>query len=86
VDDHASTLDRAGQAATLAAWGERFFAGLQGAPVQDPVLPAVLHTVRALDLEMGDFERFLDSMAADLHTDGYASYQDLCGYTEARRR
>jgi hypothetical protein len=41
------------------------------------VLPAVLHTVRAFDLDPSDFERFLDSMAADLHTDGYATYQDL---------
>jgi len=82
VDDLASTLDRAGQAAALRAWGERFFAGLRGAPCDDPVLPAVLHTVRAFDLEAADFERFLDAMAADLHTGGYATYDDLCGYME----
>src|SRR4030095_6355835 len=40
------------QAPALAAWGDRFFAGLHGAPVDDPVLPAVLHTVRAFDLEV----------------------------------
>jgi 15-cis-phytoene synthase len=51
-------------------------------PSEDPVLPAVLHTVRAFDLDPGDFERFLDAMAADLHTDGYRSYDDLCGYME----
>jgi 15-cis-phytoene synthase len=77
VDDLATTLDRAGQAAALAAWGEGFFAGLRGAPCDDPVLPAVLHTVRAFDLDPGDFEQFLASMAADLHTTGYATYQDL---------
>ena len=82
VDDLASTLDGAAQAAALGAWGERFFAGLRGAPCEDPVLPAVLHTVRAFDLEVADFERFLDSMAMDLHTDGYRTYQDLCGYME----
>ena len=82
VDDLASTLDRAAQAAALRAWGERFFAGLQGAPCDDPVLPAVLHTVRAFDLDVGDFEKFLDSMAADLHTGGYRTYDDLCGYME----
>jgi phytoene synthase len=82
VDDLATTLDRPGQAAALAAWGERFFAGLRGAPLDDPVLPAVLHTVRAFDLDIGDFEKFLAAMAADLHTDGYATYQDLCGYME----
>jgi 15-cis-phytoene synthase len=82
VDHLASTLDRPGQAAALHAWGQQLFAGLQGAPVQDPVLPAVLHTVRAFDLDPGDFERFLHSMAMDLRTGGYPTYQDLCGYME----
>jgi len=82
VDDLASTLDGAGQAAALRAWGERFFAGLRGAPCDDPVLPAVLHTVRAFDLDPSDFERFLDSMAMDLHTGGYRTYDDLLGYME----
>jgi phytoene synthase len=82
VDDLGSTLDGAAQAAALRAWGERFFAGLRGTPCDDPVLPAVLHTVRAFDLDLADFQRFLDAMAADLHTDSYQSYQDLCGYME----
>ncbi|HSO55853.1 MAG TPA: phytoene/squalene synthase family protein [Actinomycetes bacterium] len=82
VDDLSSTLDGAAQAAALRAWGERFFAGLRGAPCDDPVLPAVLHTVRAFDLEVADFEKFLHSMAMDLHTDGYATYQDLLAYME----
>jgi 15-cis-phytoene synthase len=82
VDDLGSTLDGAGQAAALRAWGERFFAGLRGAPCDDPVLPAVLHTVRAFDLDVADFEKFLDSMAMDLHTDGYRTYDDLVGYMD----
>jgi 15-cis-phytoene synthase len=82
VDDLDSTLDAPAQAATLRAWGERFFAGLQGAPVDDPVLPAVLHTVRAFDLDTDDFERFLASMAMDLTIDSYATYADLLGYME----
>jgi phytoene synthase len=82
VDDLATTLDPAGQAAALAVWGERFFAGLRGAPLDDPVLPAVLHTVRAFDLDVADFEKFLVSMAADLHTDGYGTYAELLGYME----
>jgi phytoene synthase len=82
VDDLASTLDRAGQAAALRAFRDRFFAGLNGAPVQDPVLPAVLHTVRAFDLDVTDFERFLDSMAMDLTVTGYRTYDDLLGYME----
>jgi 15-cis-phytoene synthase len=82
VDDLDSSLDGAGQAATLDAFRRRFFAGLQGAPCDDPVLPAVLHTVRAFDLEVGDFEKFLASMAMDLRADGYRTYQDLLGYME----
>jgi 15-cis-phytoene synthase len=82
VDDLTSALGGAGQASALRAFRERFFAGLRGAPCDDPVLPAVLHTVRAFDLEVGDFERFLDSMAMDLHTGGYRTYDDLCGYME----
>jgi phytoene synthase len=82
VDDLDSTLDGPGQAAALRAWGERFFAGLRGAEVEDPVLPAVLHTVRAFDLDVGDFGKFLDSMAMDLTVDGYATYRDLLGYME----
>jgi 15-cis-phytoene synthase len=82
VDDLSSTLDAASRAAALRAFGERLFAGLRGAPCDDPLLPAVLHTVRAFDLDPSDFERFLDAMAADLHTDGYRSYDDLCGYME----
>jgi phytoene synthase len=82
VDDLDSTLDGPAQAAALAAWGERFFAGLRGAPCADPVLPAVLHTVRAFDLDVADFERFLHSMAMDLTVDGYATYADLLGYME----
>jgi 15-cis-phytoene synthase len=82
VDDLDSTLDRPSQAAALAAFGERFFAGLAGAPVADPVLPAVLHTVRAFGLDPGDFEKFLHSMAMDLTVTGYETYQDLLGYME----
>jgi phytoene synthase len=82
VDDLDSTLDGPAQAAALAAWGEGFFAGLRGAPCADPVLPAVLHTVRAFDLDVADFERFLHSMAMDLTVDGYATYADLLGYME----
>ena len=82
VDDLDSTLDGPAKAAALTAWGRRFFAGLRGAPCDDPVLPAVLHTVRAFSLDVGDFEQFLGSMAMDLRTDGYATYGDLLGYME----
>jgi phytoene synthase len=82
VDNLATTLDRPGQAAALHRLSQRLFAGLHGTPLQDPVLPAVLHTVRAFALDPGDLQRFLAAMATDLDTNGYATYQDLCGYME----
>ena len=82
VDDLDSTLSRHDQAAALEAWGAGFFAGLRGAHSDDPVLPAVLHTVRAFELDVADFEKFLASMALDLHVDGYRTYQELLGYME----
>jgi 15-cis-phytoene synthase len=82
VDHLDSTLDQAAKAAALRVWADRFFAGLRGAPCGDPILPAVLHTVRAFDLDVADFERFLDSMAMDLVRDGYRTYGDLLGYME----
>jgi phytoene synthase len=42
----------------------------------------VLHTVLAFDLDVADFKQFLASMAADLHTTSYPTYQELCGYME----
>jgi phytoene synthase len=38
--------------------------------------------VRAFDLEVGDFEKFLDAMAMDLAVDGYGTYTELLGYME----
>ena len=38
--------------------------------------------MRAHDHDPAAFQRFLDSMAMDLHTTSYATYDDLCGYME----
>src|SRR5690606_22017064 len=54
------------RAAALAAWTDQFLAGLRGAPVDDPVLRAVLHTIAVFDLNPDDFLLFLRSMAMDL--------------------
>jgi 15-cis-phytoene synthase len=82
VDDLDGHLDTAGRAAALHALRERLFAGLAGRPCEDPILPAVLHTIRAFGLDPADFRRFLDAMATDLHRTGYRTYQDLLGYME----
>ncbi|HEY2670867.1 MAG TPA: phytoene/squalene synthase family protein [Rugosimonospora sp.] len=66
------------RAARLREWGGRFFAG----DLDDPLLPAVLHTIEIFGLDRGDFERFLGSMAMDLTVAEYQTYDDLLGYME----
>ena len=66
----------------LRGWTERFAAALAGAPVQDRVLPAVLHTIAVFDLDRADFAAFLRSMEMDLTITEYQTYDDLLGYME----
>jgi phytoene synthase len=70
------------RARRLAEWSDTFLAGLAGAPVEDPLLPAVLHTISVFNLDPEDFRTFLASMAMDLTVTGYDSYDDLLGYME----
>jgi phytoene synthase len=64
----------------LREWSARFLAGLAGEPVDDPLLPAVLHTIAVFDLDRSDFAMFLESMAMDLTVTGYRTYDDLLAY------
>jgi phytoene synthase len=66
----------------LRDWSGQFLAGLDGAPVTDPVLPAVLHTIAVFRLDHTDFRSFLDSMAMDLTVAGYADYAATLAYME----
>lgn len=68
--------------ARLREWSARFRRGLDGAPVQDPILPAVLDTIRLHNLDRDDFDAFLRSMAMDIDTFTYPTYADLLGYME----
>lgn len=77
--DCGGTADRA---ARLADWTDRFRAVLRGGPPDEPVLRAVLHTIRVFDLDTGDFERFLRSMAMDLTVTEYPEYGDLLDYMD----
>jgi 15-cis-phytoene synthase len=77
--DAASPSERA---ARLTAWSDRFVAGLHGAEVDDPLLPAVLHTIAVFDLDPADFASFLRSMAMDLTVTSYSTYDDLLDYME----
>jgi phytoene synthase len=77
VDSH-----RERQAERLREWSDRFLAGLRGDAVDDPLLPAVLHTIAVFDLDVADFATFLRSMAMDLTITSYDTYADLVGYME----
>jgi phytoene synthase len=63
-------------------WSRRFRAGLAGEPVDDPILPAVLHTIATYDLDRRDFTAFLTSMAMDLDVRRYDDYDALLSYME----
>lgn len=70
------------RAARLARLSQQFVAGLHGEPVEDELLPAVLHTIATLGLDPADFTTFLSSMAMDLHVCEYADYPALLSYME----
>jgi len=87
VDDPATT-DRAGQsapevtAARLQAFTTDFRSALAGGGSTDPVMAAVIDTVRAVDIDPECFDRFFAAMAMDLSTTSYESWDDLCAYME----
>jgi phytoene synthase len=66
----------------LTDFGDRFFADLAAGSSDDPVLKAVVHTVRAFDIDPDCFARFLRSMAMDLTVTSYATWDDLLGYMD----
>ncbi|WFE59006.1 phytoene/squalene synthase family protein [Micromonospora sp. WMMD712] len=82
IVDRTEDLPPAERAARLDDWSTRFLAGLGGAPVDDPLLPAVLHTIAVFDLDRADFASFLRSMAMDLTVTAYPTYDDLLDYME----
>jgi len=70
------------RAARLHAWADRFAAALTAAPTDDPVLPALVHTITLFDLDRSDFAAFLRSMEMDLTVTTYDTYDDLLEYME----
>jgi phytoene synthase len=82
IVDRTEALPVADRERLLGDWSRRFLAGLDGAPVDDPILPAVLHTIRAWRLDRADFAAFLHSMTMDLTVTGYRTYDDLLSYME----
>ncbi|MCG5450920.1 MULTISPECIES: phytoene/squalene synthase family protein [Micromonospora] len=82
IVDRTEDLPPAERAALLDHWASQFVAGLHGAPVDDPLLPAVLHTIAVFDLDRDDFASFLKSMAMDLTVTAYPTYDHLLDYME----
>ncbi|MEV0717411.1 phytoene/squalene synthase family protein [Asanoa sp. NPDC050611] len=82
IVDRTDDLPAAQRAAALDRWSADFVAGLHGAAVDDPLLPAVLHTIAVFDLDRADFASFLRSMAMDLTVTSYPTYGDLLDYME----
>ncbi|WP_306211526.1 phytoene/squalene synthase family protein [Actinoplanes sp. RD1] len=82
IVDRAGDLPPTERAAQLNEWSAQFVAGLRGQRSDDPLLPAVLHTIAVFDLSVDDFDAFLRSMAMDLTVTSYATYDDLLDYME----
>jgi phytoene synthase len=66
----------------LRALGDWFFADLAAGTSDDPVLQAVVATVRAYGIDPDCFRRFLTSMTMDLTVGSYATWDDLLVYMD----
>jgi phytoene synthase len=66
----------------LSEFGERFFADLAAGDSDDPVLKAVVHTVKAFGIDPGCLHRFLHSMTMDLTVSSYETFDDLLEYMD----
>ncbi len=68
--------------AALASFGQRFFRDLDAGSSTDPVLMAVVDTVRKFPIDPECFRRFLRSMTMDLTVDRYQTWGDLLEYMD----
>lgn len=66
----------------LAAFRHTVLEAVDGAPVEDPVLAAVVRTLRSCALEQAVLDRFFGAMATDLTTTRYETWEDLLGYMD----
>ena len=82
IVDDMGPAPAAERAVALAQFGDRFFADMQSGRSDDPVLKAVVHTVRAFDIDIDCFRRFLRSMTMDLTITAYDTWDDLLVYMD----
>lgn len=82
VDDLGSSATPAERQAALTEFGDRFFVDLDRGASDDAVLKAVVHTVKAFDIDADCFRRFLRSMAMDFTCETYETFEDLLDYMD----
>jgi len=82
IVDDLGPVPVAERAAVLAGFGERFFRDLAAGASEDPVLKAVVSTVRHLQIDPECFRRFLRSMTMDLTVEKYETWSDLLDYMD----
>lgn len=82
IVDDLGPVPVAAREAALTDFGDRFWADLAAGRSDDPVLKAVVHTVRAFDIDPDCFRRFLRSMAMDFTVERYETFDDLAGYMD----
>ena len=78
--DAEATVDE--RAAELAQFGDRLMVDIAAGSSDHPVLKAVVHTVRAFDIDPDTFCRFLRSMTMDLTIGSYETWDDLMVYVD----
>ena len=82
VDDLGVRATSAQRQAALTDFGDRFFVDLERGVSEDAVLKAVVHTVKAFDIDPECFRRFLRSMAMDFTCETYETFEDLLDYMD----
>ncbi|SEP62079.1 phytoene/squalene synthase family protein [Microlunatus flavus] len=69
-------------AARLEAFAQGFRDALAAGSSEDPVMAAIVHSVRVCAVDPECFDRFFAAMAMDLTTTTYETWEDLLGYME----
>ena len=82
VDDGSVTSASSAGAPRSPSLRDRFFIDLDRGHSDDLVLKAVVHTVRAFDIDPDGFARFLRSMEMDLTVERYETWEDLREYMD----
>jgi phytoene synthase len=82
IVDDLGTMPTDVRAKALGDFGDRFFTDLEAGSSSDVVLKAVVHTVRAFDIDPDCFRRFLRSMTMDLTVPSYDTWEELRVYMD----